>query len=70
MFLAVWVLFQFLGGLPSLHNPAAGGTAWFAHIGGFAAGMALIHLFRQRRAAPPIGLEFELDGEGRAGNSL
>jgi membrane associated rhomboid family serine protease len=69
VFLGVWILIQFLGGLPSLHNPAAGGTAWFAHIGGFAAGMALIHLFRRRRAAPPSGIEFELDDEEPPGNS-
>jgi membrane associated rhomboid family serine protease len=70
VFLGVWILLQFLGGLPSLHNPAAGGVAWFAHIGGFAAGLALIYLFRRPRAAPPMGIEFELNGEGRAGNSL
>src|SRR5262249_23724857 len=28
---------------------AAGGTAWFAHIGGFLAGMALLFLMRPRR---------------------
>ena len=61
VFLGVWILLQFLNGLPALHNPAAGGVAWFAHIGGFIAGLALIHVFRQRRAAPPIGMEFELD---------
>ncbi len=61
IFLAVWILLQFLGGLPRLHSPASGGVAWFAHIGGFAAGMALIHLFRERRAVPPIGIEFDLD---------
>ncbi|MHA1517338.1 MAG: rhomboid family intramembrane serine protease [Alphaproteobacteria bacterium] len=61
VFLGVWILLQFLNGLPSLHSAAAGGVAWFAHIGGFIAGMALIYLFRQRRAAPPGGLEFDLD---------
>ena len=61
IFLGVWILLQFLNGIPSLHNPAAAGVAWFAHIGGFIAGMALIYLFRRARAAPPSGIEFDLD---------
>lgn len=60
-FLGVWILLQFLGGLPALRSPASGGVAWFAHIGGFAAGMALIYLFRERRAVPPSGIRFDLD---------
>ena len=61
IFLGVWIGLQWLSGLSALQNPASAGVAWFAHIGGFAAGMALIYLFRRRRAAPPIGIEFDLD---------
>jgi membrane associated rhomboid family serine protease len=42
--------FQFLEGFTSIGDVFAqrGGTAFFAHIGGFFAGMALIFLFRAR----------------------
>lgn len=41
-----WFVTQLFSGLGSLAatNPQAGGTAWFAHIGGFVAGCVLIHL--------------------------
>jgi membrane associated rhomboid family serine protease len=50
-FLGVYILFQFLNGLPSLTgNPhAAQGVAWFAHIGGFFAGILLLLILRKRR---------------------
>jgi membrane associated rhomboid family serine protease len=43
--LGVWLLIQLVsaGGAPG------GGVAWFAHLGGFAAGVALIVPFRRRR---------------------
>jgi membrane associated rhomboid family serine protease len=44
--LGVWFLIQFLSSLAAGTDEA--GVAWFAHIGGFVAGMALIPLFRQR----------------------
>lgn len=44
--LGLWMGIQILS---SLLTPAdQGGTAWFAHIGGFLAGMLLIPLFRRR----------------------
>jgi membrane associated rhomboid family serine protease len=46
--LVVWIGLQVLYGLPSLHMSDAesvGGVAWFAHIGGFVAGIALLPLF-------------------------
>jgi len=46
--LIVWIALQVLYGLPSLQlrDAATGaGVAWFAHIGGFAAGIALLPLF-------------------------
>ncbi len=36
LFLGFWILLQLISA------PAGGGTAWFAHIGGFVAGLALI----------------------------
>ena len=43
--LGYWFLLQLLGGIPALHG-AGGGVAFWAHVGGFAAGVALIPLFR------------------------
>jgi membrane associated rhomboid family serine protease len=44
LFLFVWFAFQTLNGVGSMLSGAdvAGGVAWWAHVGGFTAGMALI----------------------------
>jgi len=52
--LGFWIVIQALSGLLTFSSAAwgggeAGGTAWFAHIGGFLAGMALLFLMRPRR---------------------
>ena len=50
--LGFWIVVQFLNGLITVSvaaGGAAGGTAWFAHIGGFLAGMVLLFLMRPRR---------------------
>ena len=47
--LGFWFFFQLLYGLPSLGGMSGGGVAWFAHIGGFLAGMILIKLFARPR---------------------
>jgi membrane associated rhomboid family serine protease len=46
--LIYWFLLQFLGGFESLSSQqmVQGGTAFFAHVGGFLAGIALITLMR------------------------
>jgi membrane associated rhomboid family serine protease len=47
IYLLLWFLLQLLGGLQGLGSAsaqAAGGVAWWAHIGGFVAGMLLIKL--------------------------
>jgi len=49
--LGIWFLFQILYSMMS--DPAQGGVAWFAHIGGFLAGMALLFLFLPRRRRRP-----------------
>jgi membrane associated rhomboid family serine protease len=50
--LGFWVVVQFLNGVLTYSSVAAGqestGVAWFAHIGGFVAGVALLFLFRPR----------------------
>ena len=43
-----WIVLQLASGLLSLGMRATGGVAWFAHVGGFAAGMALAGVFRRR----------------------
>jgi len=48
--LGFWMIVQILNGLGSFG--AGGGVAWFAHIGGFFAGMGLILLFRPRPRTP------------------
>ena len=52
----LWFAVQFLNGLMRWSASASGGTgggvAWFAHIGGFLVGMALLYAFHPRRPAP------------------
>ena len=55
IYVPAWVLLLFWIGLQLLNqalapiDPAAGGVAYAAHIGGFAAGLVLIPLFRKHR---------------------
>jgi rhomboid family protein len=58
--LGYWAVLQLLGGLVTLSGVDRGGTAFFAHIGGFAAGFLLIRFFAsddtlRRRPQPPSG---------------
>ena len=47
LMLGYWIFLQILGGLPSLSGEGGGGgTAFWAHIGGFAAGALLVMIFR------------------------
>ena len=43
--LGYWGLIQLLSGLGSLSEIDKGGVAFFAHVGGFIAGLVLIRLF-------------------------
>ncbi|MEZ4457995.1 MAG: rhomboid family intramembrane serine protease [Gemmatimonadales bacterium] len=43
--LGYWFLLQLVGGLPSVARES-GGVAFWAHAGGFVAGMVLVFLFR------------------------
>lgn len=54
--LGFWIVVQFLNGVITISAPASGGaetggTAWFAHLGGFLAGIVLLFLMRPRRTA-------------------
>jgi len=51
LFLLLWFLLQLVSGLASLGGGIASGTAWWAHIGGFVAGVLLVAAFRRRRQA-------------------
>ena len=53
-FLGIWFVFQLWdGGFAILHPQAGGGVAFFAHIGGFAFGMATVYLVAVRRPLGP-----------------
>jgi membrane associated rhomboid family serine protease len=48
MMLGYWFLLQILGGLPAL-GQETGGVAFWAHAGGFLAGVVLVNVFRDPR---------------------
>lgn len=59
--IGLWFAIQLMNGLAALATTdvvgAGGGVAWFAHIGGFAAGVVLVRLFtlgRPLRPAPNV----------------
>lgn len=58
--LGAWFLIQLVAGVQPTPQGAAAGVAWWAHIGGFAVGMALMPLLAS--PAPPI--------TGSAGNEF
>ena len=50
LFLGIWFLLQIISGMFALGIGAdAGGVAWWAHIGGFAAGAVLFPFLRKRK---------------------
>jgi membrane associated rhomboid family serine protease len=58
--LGYWAILQLIGGLAGLNEIEKGGVAFFAHVGGFAAGLLLLRLFvsedvLRRRPTPPAG---------------
>jgi membrane associated rhomboid family serine protease len=46
--LGFWFVVQFVSGLITWRGGASGEVAWFAHLGGFLSGMALLLLLRHR----------------------
>jgi len=53
VFIGLWFLLQVLMGLGSLGSLGTGGVAFFAHIGGFLAGLALWRTFMPGAIGPP-----------------
>jgi membrane associated rhomboid family serine protease len=54
-FIGVWILLQLVqAGFQFTHPPAGGGVAVFAHIGGFAFGLAAVPIFRKRKPLSPL----------------
>jgi membrane associated rhomboid family serine protease len=53
--LGMWFVLQLLNGFFSLTTleSGGGGVAWFAHIGGFVAGLLLVRLFARRQSQSP-----------------
>lgn len=49
LLLGIWFIQQIFSGYLAISSASAqaGGVAWWAHIGGFAAGMALVFVFRE-----------------------
>jgi len=54
--LLYWLVLQLLSGVASVAvaDPMQGGVAFFAHVGGFAAGIPLMLLLRPRRRVRPV----------------
>jgi membrane associated rhomboid family serine protease len=50
--LGFWILMQFVSGILS-SGVSQGGVAWWAHIGGFAAGAILVFIFKKRKSKLP-----------------
>ncbi|MDP2660306.1 MAG: rhomboid family intramembrane serine protease [Dehalococcoidia bacterium] len=48
VFIVLWFLIQFLQGLASAGEASLGGVAWWAHVGGFVAGLILVNIFRSK----------------------
>jgi membrane associated rhomboid family serine protease len=57
VFLIFWFLLQFLQG--TFASTEAGGVAWWAHIGGFVAGMVMIFAFKKREPQSPRAIYFD-----------
>jgi membrane associated rhomboid family serine protease len=53
LFIALWFFVQFFEGVGSLGRGAlGGGVAYWAHIGGFLAGLAMVFVFRRKDRLP------------------
>ncbi|HET6780897.1 MAG TPA: rhomboid family intramembrane serine protease [bacterium] len=48
-FLPIWFVLQLISGLGSIGAEESAGVAWWAHVGGFVAGILLVFVFARRR---------------------
>jgi membrane associated rhomboid family serine protease len=56
LFLGIWFVEQlFFGALTSANTVAGGGVAYWAHVGGFVAGLLLVKVFATRRSSAADG---------------
>ena len=58
--LAFWFLLQFWGGFGTL-GATGGGVAYWAHVGGFIAGMGIAGLYRLIAGHPPMSIDYDPD---------
>ena len=64
--LIYWAFLQFAGGITSIASDRTGGVAFWAHVGGFAAGIVLIKVFeRHDRVAAHASHHFRSRDVGR-----
>jgi len=67
--IGVWFVLQLLNGVAALATTdvvgAGGGVAWFAHIGGFVAGLVLVKLFVLGRSVPTVPRRTRYPRSGR-----
>jgi len=61
--LVLWFAVQTLSSL--MADPSQGGVAWYAHIGGFVAGLALVPVFKHRHVRLLHPRNTRLDGVRR-----
>jgi membrane associated rhomboid family serine protease len=56
LLIIVWFFMQVFSGVAAIGDVTggSGGVAWWAHIGGFAFGVAVVWLIRPRRRPPPV----------------
>ncbi len=54
LFLGIWFALQLLQGTFAIGNLQSGGVAWWAHVGGFVAGVVAVLLWRERGLRPPV----------------
>jgi membrane associated rhomboid family serine protease len=59
LFLGIWFVEQlFFGALTTANTVAGGGVAYWAHVGGFVAGLLLVRVFATRRSTAADGPRF------------
>jgi membrane associated rhomboid family serine protease len=59
LFLGIWFVQQLIfGALTSANTVAGGGVAYWAHVGGFVAGLLLVKVFATRRSSAADGPRF------------
>lgn len=64
--LIYWAFLQFAGGVTSIVSEQAGGVAFWAHLGGFVAGVVLVKIFERRdRVAAHASQHWSPRGAGR-----